>query len=349
MTDHELLSMHTQLSAKVSVLMITFNHERFIARAIESALSQETDFDFEIIIGEDSSTDGTREIVSEYHRKHPQKIRSLVRDRNLGMHRNFSQALRACSGEYVAILEGDDFWTSPNKLQKQVDFLDSHRDYVICFHNATVFRDGDEGSSWFQCPPDQKKTSTVEDLLVGNFIPTCSVMCRKSVIDDLPDWTLRLKMLDWPLHILSAQQGHIGYLNQTMAAHRMHSGGAYSGLSSVEQQVSCLEMYEALRGRLNLRYEKQIRTKIFRARYALAVAYMEANDLSNARKYSQMCLSERPFSSYLAEKLKLVVRLRTPRLFKLGHELKSLSHSTKARCSSLFSKRKALITEKGRA
>lgn len=108
---------------KVSVLMITYNHEKFIAQAIDSILMQQVNFDYEIVIGEDCSTDGTRAIVIQYQKEYPDKIRLLLPEENLGMHKNFVQTFRACQGEYIALLEGDDYWTSPRKLQKQVDFF----------------------------------------------------------------------------------------------------------------------------------------------------------------------------------------------------------------------------------
>ena len=104
--------------------MITYNHEHFIAQAIRSVLMQEIDFPIELVIGEDCSTDGTRNIVKELAEKYPKEIKTLLSDKNLGGRDNFRQVIAACSGEYIAILEGDDYWTSSHKLQRQVDFLE---------------------------------------------------------------------------------------------------------------------------------------------------------------------------------------------------------------------------------
>ena len=111
------------MSIKVSVCMITYNHERFIAQAVESALMQETDFDYEIVIGEDCSTDGTRQVLLDLHDRHPDRIRLLLREKNIGASHNFVGTLEACRGEYVAFLDGDDYWTCPNKLQKQANSI----------------------------------------------------------------------------------------------------------------------------------------------------------------------------------------------------------------------------------
>src|SRR5437016_2968680 len=113
---------------KLSVMMITYNHERYVRHALDSVLMQKVDFDYEIVIGEDRSTDSTREILLEYRDKFPAKFRLLLHEQNIGVIRNCFTTLAACRGEYVALLEGDDYWTSDTKLQKQVEFLDSHRD-----------------------------------------------------------------------------------------------------------------------------------------------------------------------------------------------------------------------------
>src|SRR6266478_2690508 len=122
---------------KVSVLMTTYNQEAFIAQAIDSILMQEVGFDYEIIVGEDASSDRTREIVLEFQKRHPNQIRVLLRDpidaerdraAGVGGKRGFVNGLQACQGKYIALLDGDDYWTDIHKLQKQVDFLESHPD-----------------------------------------------------------------------------------------------------------------------------------------------------------------------------------------------------------------------------
>src|ERR1700722_19282110 len=123
---------------KLSVCIFTFNHEHFIGQAIEGALGQKTNFDFEIVVGEDCSTDSTRTIVMHYQECYPGKIRALLNPGNLGMMANNSRTIMECKGEYIALLDGDDYWTYENKLQAQVDFLENNSDYVLCFHNAGV-------------------------------------------------------------------------------------------------------------------------------------------------------------------------------------------------------------------
>lgn len=118
--------------------MLAYNHERFIEQAIQSVLAQRTDYQFELIIGEDCSPDKTREIIRKYEQQYPDKLRPLYREKNMGMARNMLDCLKHCSGKYIAFLEGDDYWTSPDKLQMQTDFLESHPDYAAVYHNWEI-------------------------------------------------------------------------------------------------------------------------------------------------------------------------------------------------------------------
>jgi glycosyltransferase involved in cell wall biosynthesis len=267
---------------KVSVAIITYNHEKFIAEALDGALMQRTGFDYEIVVGEDCSTDGTRNILIDYRERYPHKVRLLLNERNVGGQKNGVQTLRACQGEYVAYLEGDDYWTSPNKLQKQVDFLDNHPECPMCFHNAsTIYQDGSSGPVLYRA--HQKEFSGVEDLLLDNFVPTCSVMSRKDVCGKFPDWVRSLKMGDWPSHILAALHGDIGYLDETMAVYRVHQGGVWSTKGWEEHEKAVIELYDALSAHLERRYARII-NRILRHRFLVTSdKYEETGDLTAAR------------------------------------------------------------------
>ena len=123
---------------KLSIIMLVYNHERFIAQALESVLMQKTDFEYELIIGEDCSSDGSREIIRSYEKRFEGKMKPLYRDTNMGMAGNLMDCLMRCTGQYIAVLEGDDFWTDDKKLQKQAAFLDEHPEYVMVVHNWNI-------------------------------------------------------------------------------------------------------------------------------------------------------------------------------------------------------------------
>ena len=166
---------------KVSVLVMTYNHAQFITQALDSVLMQKVNSEYEVLISEDCSTDGTREIVLDYQKKHPNKIQLLLSEQNLHSNAVVVRGIRAARGEYIALLDGDDYWVSPDKLQKQIDFLDAHPECSMCFHNATVIHEDGSREPWNWTSPHQKEISTLEDIWQGNFIATCSTMFRRGL------------------------------------------------------------------------------------------------------------------------------------------------------------------------
>lgn len=219
---------------KVSVCVPTFNHEKYIAQMLEGALMQQTTFPFEIVVGDDASTDAAPRIIQEYAEQFPDKIRAYLHPENLGPkeprefggRNNVLFLLKACQGDYVALCEGDDYWTDPLKLQKQVDFMEAHPDFAICHHNLEVIYEDNSPSHPFN-EPDQKAVSTVKDVLEDRwFIGTASLLYRNFFrTDDFAEWHHRAAAGDWALVIQLAARGKIGYLPETMGKYRKHRGG----------------------------------------------------------------------------------------------------------------------------
>ncbi len=298
---------------KVSISLVTFNHEKYIKQAIESILMQKVNFKYEIILGEDFSSDTTRDIVIEYHTKYPDKIRLILPEQNLGCsgQKIFVQTLQACQGEYIALLDGDDYWTDPEKLQKQVDFLDCHPECAICFHDVTTFfEDGSQKPRKYN-DFEPKKISTIENLLKCNFIPTCSTMYRRGLFDEFPDWYDSIICGDWVLHILNSQHGKIGYINTDMGAYRVHSHGVFSGISKIKQLHEVITCYEYLNKYLTFKYNKIIKFEKAYKYQDLALAYKDNGDLDNAKKYARKCrelLLSEPFLGIIAI-IKLLKRI----------------------------------------
>jgi len=243
---------------KLSVRVITYNHAPFIRQALDSVLAQRADFPYEIVIGEDCSTDGTREIVVEYQRRHPERIRLILSDRNLGGRHNFVRTLQACRGEYIALLDGDDYWTSEDKLQRQVDFLERHPGYVICFHDALVVHEDRSRPPERFTGPDLPSTPSFQSLLDDCFLPTCGVVIRDS-IRQFPDWFWLGAVGDWPLHILNARRGRVGYLNEVMGVYRIHKGGMTRNFVPEDYFTRSATMLHHLVGALGDRYEPVLR------------------------------------------------------------------------------------------
>jgi len=211
--------------------MLAYKHEQFIAQAIEQVLMQQTNFEYELVIGEDLSPDKTRQICLDYEARFPDKVRVLKREKNLGGggQPNFIDCYNKTLGsEFIALCEGDDYWTSPYKLQKQVDFLEKNLDFAICFHNTEVVFFEKNESSYLLNDNLQKDVFTLDDLIGEDeiwFMATASVMYRRTAIGVLPEWFIKTKSGDIPLHILAAKNGKIKYLKEPMAAYRKHAGG----------------------------------------------------------------------------------------------------------------------------
>lgn len=212
--------------------MITYNHESFIREVIESTLMQKTNFSFELVIGEDYSTDNTRNICLEYQKKYPNKIKILCPKKNLGMIANFKATLNACKGKYIALCEGDDYWTDSYKLQKQIDFLEANPEYVMCFHKAEIKQEiAYNSSSKLTYKPANllKQDITTEDLIKEWLIPTASVVFRRQHLPPFYEWFYKVISMDIPLLTLIADKGKVRYIPDIMSVYRKHEGGISLG------------------------------------------------------------------------------------------------------------------------
>ncbi|OQB29262.1 MAG: putative glycosyltransferase EpsE [Bacteroidetes bacterium ADurb.Bin174] len=210
----------------VSVAMLTFNHASYIAEAIDSALMQRTTFPIKLVIAEDCSTDNTREIVLAYQKKYPEKIKVILQNHNVGACQNNKDLFANLEGKYIAALEGDDYWTDPLKLQKQVDFLEKNPEYSMCFHKVRFEYKNEPHRRHFS-NINQKEITTIQDLAHGNYIYTASCVFR-NYLQNIPAWFYQCPVGDYPLHLFNAQYGKIKFFNEVMGIYRVHEGGIWS-------------------------------------------------------------------------------------------------------------------------
>jgi glycosyltransferase involved in cell wall biosynthesis len=205
-------------------MLKAYNHEPFIAQALDGALAQRTSFPFEIVVGEDGSTDRTRQIVEAYAARHPGRIRVLERARRVGMVRNTMELYMASRAEYAAWLDGDDYWTSPDKLQRQVEVLDSKPHLTMCFHEAERVGANGVTSPWSLAMPGREEYG-IEDVLVRppGYTSTC---VYRRVLTAFPEWLERLPFCDWPLQILHAAVGPAVWLPERMSVYRERDAAA---------------------------------------------------------------------------------------------------------------------------
>ncbi|MBS1752131.1 MAG: glycosyltransferase [Bacteroidetes bacterium] len=252
----------------VSVCLITYKHELYIGQAIESILMQKVNFAWEIVIADDCSPDNTRNIINEYRQQHPQLIRTVFQEKNVGPGKNFVDLVNAARGKYIAYLEGDDFWTDEYKLQKQFDFMQSHPDFSLCYHKIKweftyQYSQIVDPESNVDDPPE----STIYDVLKkGWFIRSCSMFY---ISFKLPDGFENLIVGDYPLHVLLAAKGKIGFLNECMGTYRINNYGASETTfltkdeSAIRKNIkNQIEMLKYLNQETGFKYKRQINSKI---------------------------------------------------------------------------------------
>jgi len=260
----------------VSVCMITYNHENFIREAIEGVLMQQTDFQLELVIGEDCSSDLTREICEEYARQYPEKIRLLPSEKNLGMMPNFIRTLEACTGKYIALCEGDDYWTDPFKLQKQVEVLGQHHEYSMCFHNAIIKNEINQTTKPFSKIKDAK-VYVGSDLFGKWLIPTASVLFRNCLPSKLPDFFNIATHGDLALFFYLADFGQLYYLNDTMCVYRLNINNiTISSFHGIHHNCRHIAQLESMKEFFRKKYDKGFDTRI--VNYLLSNAYLMAKE-----------------------------------------------------------------------
>jgi glycosyltransferase involved in cell wall biosynthesis len=283
---------------KLSVLVTTYNHAPFIRQALESVAAQTTSFDYEIVIADDCSDDGTREIVREFAAGHAGPTQLILPDSNLGRGGNpiFFRQLEATRGEYTAMLDGDDYWTSRHKLQMQVDFLDAHPECSTCFHDVNVVYDDlstpshlfHQDRPWGELTALRPKPiSTLADIVRGDFIATCSAVFRTP--GPLPAWYYDVAYTDWPLHVLNAERGSIAYIDEVMGTYRVHAGGLWSMDKSRNRRLEDVEavvaVHDAINRHLAFAFDPQITDDVAHLYERAAVNFLRMR----ARRWASIC------------------------------------------------------------
>jgi glycosyltransferase involved in cell wall biosynthesis len=206
----------------VSVIILCYNQEKYIAQTVESIVSQETDFNYEIIIADDYSTDRTREILLRYKEKYPDKINLIFNEKNIGLIANYLQTIKQTKGQYIAQCAGDDYWIDNRKLQKQFDFLSQKPDYALVHTQHLHYIE--KTDSFEQAVPEERAENTFQELLAGNRIGANTVMMRKDCFTEAVSagiYNCGFEAEDYPLWLYFAQHYKIGYLPDCTAVYRV--------------------------------------------------------------------------------------------------------------------------------
>jgi len=223
------------MSVLVSVNCTTYNHEDYIADAIEGFLMQETDFEYEILIHDDASTDRTAEIIRKYEEKYPDLIKPIYQTENQLSRDDISRMsytfnTKRAKGKYIAMCEGDDYWTDPNKLQKQVDYMEEHPGCSMTFHAAEwVYEDDSSLNKTRRTFKENYKVNADEAIIAGGHMyPTASAVYRKKFVESPPDFYFNAPTGDDALILVLLQYGYFYYINEVMAVHRKNVPGSWN-------------------------------------------------------------------------------------------------------------------------
>jgi glycosyltransferase involved in cell wall biosynthesis len=265
----------------VSVFMMTYNHAPYIEQALKGILLQQVVFNLEIVVGEDCSTDGTRSIIKQYAEKHPEKFKLILQQQNVGAHRNQIDILSACQGKYIALCEGDDYWTDPLKLQKQVDFLEASPDFAICFHKVQLLKEGKLIEDDLTNVPAQ--VSTIEDLANENYIHTPSCVFRNYGQNSFGEHFIAAPLGDYYLHIMNARFGKIYHLEETMAVYRIHSNATWNTTSVIHRYEKTCQSIAYILADLDQSFA-EARFRLTNRYVALLQALLNHQELTAERK-----------------------------------------------------------------
>lgn len=311
-----------EIRCKVSILCTAYNHEKYIADALESFVTQKTDFPFEVLVSDDASTDKTADIIRDYAARYPDIIRPFLFEENqyqqdISIYDNyFHPAMR---GEYVALCEGDDYWIDPQKLQLQVEFLDAHPDYSACVHN-TIFRNCQTGEEKIRYAQSGDRDIGFEQLIVGdnNEYQTSSLMYRRQYAFDKPDYFLAAEGYgDYPRSIMLCLAGKIRFINRVMSVYRLYSGpnSFMSSFTSLEAGIRHSENYLKVQSLIKNHVDSQERKELvdlagIPSRYCLHEARGEVRELTKPPL-------DRIFrTKSLSYRVKTRIKCLAPRLYK---------------------------------
>ncbi|MBE7445668.1 MAG: glycosyltransferase [Planctomycetia bacterium] len=301
----------------VSICCITYNHEPYIRDAIEGFLMQEAGFPFEIIIHDDASTDKTAEIIREYEQKHPDIIKPIYQTENQyskGVKPNPAYNFPRARGKYIALCEGDDYWTDPKKLQKQVDVMEANPECTMSSHASKLKYEGRNISEGLLRPKWKSSVFTTDEIILGGggFFATNSMVFKKNIIKNLPRFYLEAPVGDTPLVLLCATEGSVFYIDECMSVYRKNVPGSWNERvlhdrdKSKEHLIKMLQMYEQFDVYTIQKYSPSIRHQISkRIRYHLTY-------YSDCHGFSRVQLNNMLDKLTIKDKMSVLIKMYLP-------------------------------------
>lgn len=287
----------------VSVCCITYNQEKYISQAIDSFLMQKTTFPFEIIIGEDASKDSTLKIIESYRSRYPNIIKILTSDVNIGANANLLQVFNCSRGEYIAICEGDDYWSDPFKMAKQKAMLDEYKESDMCFHACDyLYSDGSKKRMNVYSGKAHFSANQIIDG-GGEFIPTASIFLRKESVRHLPDWFCYAAVGDFYIQIIASLNGGARYIPEVMSTYRVAADNSWStSIGDIGRvynfTLAHVDDLKRLESFIDEKYSKLIRYKMAESLYGLSAKLFKRSHYYESLKFVCESLSYSPLYSY---------------------------------------------------
>lgn len=313
----------------VTIRTSTFNHKAYIEKCIEGVLMQKTDFPFEYIIGEDFSSDGTREIVMAYAQKYPEIIRVLTADYNVGSKANGRRCILASRGEYIAMCEGDDYWNDDCKLQKQIDALRKHPEIGFCFHPANqldIFTGETSvvgNLSQTSCVFSQNKMI----ILGGGKCPTASIVYKRKYAPEILEFAKSAPGGDYIIQVICSEKGAL-YLNEKMATYRFGAPNSWTSRIKTDfehrerTREKIMKTLETLEGHLPSKAQKALSYRKAAIYVDNALLYSKEGHLETAKQLIRKSLNHRTIPDLKQLTLWLLIELKAYRLLKLAIKLR---------------------------
>ena len=218
---------------KVSICCSTYNQRDYIEQALESFIMQKTNFDYEVLVTDDASTDGTIDIIKKYEEKYPHIIKPIYQKENQyskGIKVGYEYNIKRANGKYIALCEGDDYWIDKYKLQKQVDYMEDNPSCTLCVHSAQIIDGKTNKEIGLVRPYNVTKKCNTEDFIIGGggFVATNSILFPKAIFKNPPKWYFSSPVGDYPMQIFLATQGYAYYIDDNMSAYRVNAKGSWT-------------------------------------------------------------------------------------------------------------------------
>lgn len=279
---------------KVSIICNAYNHGRYIRDALESFVNQRTNFKYEILVHDDASTDDTAQVIKEYENKYPDLIKPIYQTENQYSQKkgiNKTYQYPRVKGEYIAICEGDDYWTDMDKLQKQYDAMEKHPEIDMCAHRAVSVNAETKKKIREYAPADKDTVLSTSQVILGGggYVATNSLFFRKRLIEAESEFR-KMFAIDYTLQIMGSLAGGILYLNDCMSAYRVLSKNSWTSVTYRnpkkygEHIGKMIKMLETLNEETNGKYDNEVQEKILEYHYERAKAY-GSKDIFLNKKY----------------------------------------------------------------